>query len=64
MTSFAAKAGGLFPLEGVGAGTRLRTHHRHGAHFRRVIDLANVVKTMATNAPGEAAQLGSPYYGN
>jgi penicillin G amidase len=35
-----------------------------GANFRRVIDLSNVDKTMATNAPGESAQPGSPYYGN
>jgi penicillin G amidase len=35
-----------------------------GAHFRRIIDLADVDKTMATNAPGESAQPGSPYYGN
>jgi penicillin G amidase len=35
-----------------------------GANFRRIIDLADVDKTMATNAPGESAQPGSPYYGN
>ena len=35
-----------------------------GANFRRVIDLADVNKTMATNAPGQSAQPGSPYYGN
>jgi penicillin amidase len=35
-----------------------------GANFRRVIDLSNVDKTMATNAPGQSAQPGSPYYGN
>ena len=35
-----------------------------GAHFRRIIDLADVDKTMATDAPGESAQPGSPYYGN
>ena len=35
-----------------------------GAHFRRIIDLSDVDKTMATNAPGESAQPGSPYYGN
>src|SRR3984957_10760164 len=31
-----------------------------GANFRRIIDLADVNKTMATNAPGESAQPGSP----
>ena len=35
-----------------------------GAHFRRIIDVADLDKTMATNAPGESAQPGSPYYGN
>jgi penicillin amidase len=35
-----------------------------GAHFRRIIDFADVDKTMATNAPGESAQPGSPYYSN
>ena len=35
-----------------------------GANFRRIIDFANLDKTMATNAPGESAQPGSPYYGN
>jgi len=35
-----------------------------GANFRRIIDLEDVDKTMATNAPGESAQPGSPYYGN
>jgi penicillin amidase len=35
-----------------------------GANFRRIIDLAEVDRTMATNAPGESAQPGSPYYGD
>ena len=35
-----------------------------GANFRRIIDLSNIDKTVATNAPGESAQPGSPYYGN
>ncbi|MFN7984064.1 MAG: penicillin acylase family protein [Vicinamibacterales bacterium] len=35
-----------------------------GANFRRVIDLSNLDATMATNAPGQSAQPGSPYYGN
>ena len=35
-----------------------------GANFRRVIDLANLDATMATNAPGQSAQPTSPYYGN
>ncbi len=35
-----------------------------GAHFRRIIDFADLDKTMATDAPGQSAQPGSPYYGN
>jgi penicillin amidase len=35
-----------------------------GANFRRVIDFSDLDKTMATNAPGQSAQPGSPYYGN
>jgi penicillin amidase len=35
-----------------------------GANFRRIIDLSDVDKTMATNAPGQSAQPGSPYYDN
>jgi penicillin amidase len=35
-----------------------------GANFRRIIDLQNIDSTVATNAPGESAQPGSPYYGN
>jgi penicillin amidase len=35
-----------------------------GAHFRRIIDLSDVDKTMATDAPGQSAQPGSPYYDN
>jgi penicillin amidase len=35
-----------------------------GANFRRVMDLSNLDRTMATNAPGQSAQPGSPYYGN
>ena len=35
-----------------------------GANFRRIIDLANLDNSVATNAPGQSAQPGSPYYGN
>ena len=35
-----------------------------GAHFRRIIDLSDVDKTMATDAPGQSGQPGSPYYSN
>jgi penicillin amidase len=35
-----------------------------GANFRRIIDLANLDRSVATNAPGQSAQPGSPFYGN
>ena len=35
-----------------------------GANFRRIIDLSNVDNSVASNAPGQSAQPGSPYYGN
>jgi penicillin amidase len=35
-----------------------------GANFRRIIDFSDLDKTMATNAPGESGQPGSPYYDN
>jgi penicillin G amidase len=35
-----------------------------GANFRRVIDLSNVDNSVWTNAPGQSAQPGSPFYGN
>lgn len=35
-----------------------------GANFRRIIDLAKVDEAIATNAPGQSAQPGSPFYGN
>ena len=35
-----------------------------GANFRRIIDLSDLTRTVATNAPGQSAQPGSPFYGN
>jgi penicillin amidase len=35
-----------------------------GANFRRSIDLSDPTRTVATNAPGQSAQPGSPFYGN
>lgn len=35
-----------------------------GANFRRIEDFSNLDNTVATNAPGQSAQPGSPYYGN
>jgi penicillin amidase len=38
------------------------TVNARGANFRRIIDLANLDRSVATNAPGQSAQPGSPYY--
>ena len=35
-----------------------------GANFRRIIDLADLDRSIATNAPGQSAQPGSPFYGD
>lgn len=35
-----------------------------GANFRRIIDLSDPDRSVASNAPGQSAQPGSPYYGN
>ena len=35
-----------------------------GANFRRIIDLADLDRSVASNAPGQSAQPGSPYYSN
>ncbi len=35
-----------------------------GANFRRIIDLSNLDNSVATNAPGQSAQPGSPFYGD
>ena len=35
-----------------------------GANFRRIIDLSDLDNSVATNAPGQSAQPGSPFYGN
>lgn len=35
-----------------------------GANFRRIIDFADLTSVAATNAPGQSAQPGSPFYGN
>jgi penicillin G amidase len=36
----------------------------HGASYRQVFDLADWDKGMATSAPGQSAQFGSPHYGD
>jgi penicillin G amidase len=35
-----------------------------GATYRQVIDFSNLDNSVATNAPGQSGQPGSPYYGN
>ena len=35
-----------------------------GANFRRIVDLADLSRSVASNAPGQSAQPGSPFYGN
>ena len=52
---------GLPPIERPGG---FNTVNATGANFRRIMDLSDLDKTMATNAPGQSAQPGSPYYGN
>jgi len=40
------------------------TVNANGANFRRIIDLADIDRSVASNAPGQSAQPASPYYGN
>ncbi len=35
-----------------------------GANFRRIIDLSDPDNNVASNAPGQSAQPGSPFYDN
>lgn len=51
----------LKPIERPGG---FNTVNATGANFRRIIDLNNLDNTVATHAPGQSAQPGSPYYGN
>ena len=51
----------LPPVERPGG---FNTVNATGANFRRVIDLSNVDNSVWTNAPGQSAQPGSPFYGN
>lgn len=55
------EAFGLPPIERPGG---FNSVNATGANFRRVIDLSNLDNTVATNAPGQSAQPGSPNYGN
>jgi len=40
------------------------TVNANGANFRRVIDLSDLDRSVGSNAPGQSAQPGSPYYDN
>jgi penicillin amidase len=53
-----------FSLPSVERPGGFNTVNATGANFRRIIDLSNVDNSVATNAPGQSAQPGSPYYGN
>lgn len=51
----------LPPVERPGG---FNTVNATGANFRRIVDFSNVDNSVATNAPGQSAQPGSPYYGD
>jgi penicillin amidase len=51
----------LPPVERPGG---FETVNATGANFRRIIDLSDIDNSVWTNAPGQSAQPGSPYYGN
>ncbi len=53
-----------FSLPAVERPGGFNTVNATGANFRRIIDLSNVDNSVATNAPGQSGQPGSPYYGN
>lgn len=53
-----------FSLPSVERPGGFNTVNATGANFRRIIDLSNVDNSVATNAPGQSAQPGSPYYGS
>jgi penicillin amidase len=51
-------------LPGVDRPGGFGTVNATGANFRRIIDLSDLDNSVGTNAPGQSAQPGSPYYGN
>lgn len=66
-----ASAFDLAPVERAGDGnTPLNTRHDdnfrqlHGATYRHVFDLADWDRGLATSAPGQSGQPGSPHYGD
>jgi penicillin amidase len=53
-----------FSLEAVERPGGFGTVNANGANFRRIIDLADLDRSVGSNAPGQSAQPGSPFYGN
>jgi penicillin amidase len=53
-----------FDLPAVERGGAGGSVNANGANFRRIIDLSNIDNSVWTNAPGQSAQPGSPFYGN
>ena len=53
-----------FSLPAVERPGGFNTVNATGANFRRIIDLSNPDNSVWTNAPGQSAQPGSPFYGN
>jgi penicillin G amidase len=51
----------LPPLE---RGGGFGTVNASGANFRRILDLSDLDRSVGTNAPGQSAQPGSPFYDN
>jgi penicillin amidase len=51
----------LAPVERPGG---FETVNATGANFRRIIDLSDIDNSVWTNAPGQSAQPGSPFYDN
>jgi penicillin amidase len=53
-----------FSLEAVERPGGFGTVNANGANFRRIVDLSDLDRSVASNAPGQSAQPGSPFYGN
>ena len=53
-----------FDLPAVERPGEFGTVNATGANFRRIIDLADLDRSVASNSPGQSAQPGSPYYDN
>jgi penicillin amidase len=53
-----------FSLEPVERPGGFGTVNATGANFRRIVDLADLDRSVGSNAPGQSGQPGSPYYDN